>query len=352
MDEAPNKREAQRRVDRISDLREYLAELARDGVLELSAEQRARLDQHFDQTLADLTGRYDVDITESQRQLSLGMRIISALGGLALCAAVFLFFYRFWGLVTTPVQVAILVLMPIALLAATEFAAAREKTLYYAGLLGVVAFASFILNLTVLGAIFNVTPSHRAFLAWCAFALILAYQFGLRLPLAAGLLCFMAYLAATVASWRGCHWFSFGERPENFFPAGLILIAAAPSNFHRKLPDFPAVYRAIGLLAIFIPCLILANSGGLSYFPLKEKPIEVAYELAGFASASLTIWWGISRRVSVMVNLGAGAFTVFLFNRLVAWWWDWLPRYLFFLLIGLIALGLLTVFRKLRSRIL
>jgi uncharacterized membrane protein len=279
------------------------------------------------------------------------MRIVSALGGLALCAAVFLFFYRFWGLVTTPVQVAILVLTPIALLVATEFAAAREKTLYYAGLLGVVAFASFVLNLTVLGAIFNVTPSHRAFLAWCAFALILAYQFGLRLPLAAGLLCFMAFLAATVASWRGWHWLSFGERPENFLPAGLILIAVAPANFHRRLPDFPAVYQAIGLLAIFIPCLVLSHSGATSYFPLKEKPIEVAYELAGFLAAGLTIWWGVSRQTSVMVNLGAGAFTVFLFNRLFAWWWDWLPKYLFFLLVGLIALGLLSLFRKLRSRL-
>jgi hypothetical protein len=351
MNKAHDQREAQRCVDRARDLREYLNELAAAGILELSLEQRTRLDQHLDQTLSDLAQRFDVDITESQRQLSLGMRVISALGGLALCAAVFLFFYRFWGLVSTPVQVIILVVTPMALLASAEFAATKERTLYFAALLGVVAFAAFVLNLTLLGSIFNVTPSHRAFLPWCAFALILAYHFGLKLPLVAGLLCFLAFLAATMASWRGWHWFSFGERPENFLPAAFILLAAAKANIHRRFPEFPAVYRCVGLLAIFVPCLILANSGDMSYLPLGAKPIEVVYETAGFALAAMTIWWGISGRLSETVTLGAGAFTVFLFNRLVAWWWDYLPKYLFFLLIGLIALGLLSAFRKLRVRI-
>jgi hypothetical protein len=53
-----------------------------------------------------------------------------------------------------------------------------------------------------------------------------------------------------------------------------------------------------------------------------------------------------------LVNVGALAFIVFLFVRLHAWWWDWMPKYLFCLLLGLIAFGLLLVFRRLRGRIL
>ena len=52
-----------------------------------------------------------------------------------------------------------------------------------------------------------------------------------------------------------------------------------------------------------------------------------------------------------LVNLGVAAFIVFLFVRLYAWWWQWMPKYLFFLLIGLIAIGLLLVFRRIRARL-
>jgi hypothetical protein len=42
---------------------------------------------------------------------------------------------------------------------------------------------------------------------------------------------------------------------------------------------------------------------------------------------------------------------VFLFTRLQAWWWKWMPKYLFFLVLGLIAFGLLLVFRRIRGRL-
>ena len=86
-----SKREAQRRVDRIRAFREELAALRREGVVVLDAEQQARLDEHLQQTLAALATRFDVDTTESQKQISWGMRIASTIAGLALCTAVVLF---------------------------------------------------------------------------------------------------------------------------------------------------------------------------------------------------------------------------------------------------------------------
>ena len=51
------------------------------------------------------------------------------------------------------------------------------------------------------------------------------------------------------------------------------------------------------------------------------------------------------------MNLGAVAFVVFLYVRLHSWWWHWMPEYLFFFLIGLTAIGLVLIFRRLRRRL-
>src|SRR5229473_6714287 len=131
----------QHQAERIRIFREQLAELERDRVLELSPDQRNRLNQHLDALQKQLSADYEVDLTTSQKQLSLGMKIVSALGGLALCAGVFLFFIRFWGMMTTPVQVAIVIAAPILGLAGMEFASRRERTLYFTALIGMVTVA-------------------------------------------------------------------------------------------------------------------------------------------------------------------------------------------------------------------
>ena len=99
--------EAQRRADRIRILREELDELERSRVLELSTDQRTRFDEWSAARLRELATEYDVDTTVSQKRVSWGLRITSTLGGLALCAAVVLFFNRYWGYLPTSAQVAI-----------------------------------------------------------------------------------------------------------------------------------------------------------------------------------------------------------------------------------------------------
>jgi uncharacterized membrane protein len=64
------------------------------------------------------------------------------------------------------------------------------------------------------------------------------------------------------------------------------------------------------------------------------------------------VFHGVRLSRKGLVNLGVAAFIVFLFVRLHAWWWHWMPKYLFFLLIGLTAIGLLLVFRRIRTRLL
>ena len=350
MAETSGKKEAQQRVDRIHAFRRELDQLALEEALVLDGERRARLDAHLDRTLADLARRFDVDVSDSQKKMSLAMRIASALGGLALCAAVFLFFYRYWGWINTPTQVAILVAVPILCLIAAEWAAPREKTLYYTSLIVLVALAAFVLNLTVLGSIFNIAPTAKALLAWGALAVILSYRYGLRLPLAGGLVALAIYVAAEAVSLSGGFWGSFPERPETLLPAGLAMLAIPLLAHHENRPGFPPVYRLLGLLLTFLVLLLLGNMGQLSFLPLSRKAAGAIYQTAGFAAAIAAIWTGVRKGVPESVNLGSGFFAIYLFNRLYVWWWDWMPKYLFFLTLGIIALILLAVFRRLRAR--
>jgi hypothetical protein len=351
MPEAAGRNDAQIRADRLGIFLDQLTELERQQILVLTPEQRASVETFANQTLQDLTHRYDIDVNASQKQLSLGMRIVSALGGLALCAAVFLFFYRFWGLIPAVGQVTILVATPLLGLAAMHFTSKYERTLYFTGLIGLVVFASFVLNLVVLGQLFNRISSPNAFLAWGALALALGYAYGLRLLLAAGLVCWLIFFSATVVSWSGAWWEAFFSRPECVLAGGGLIAVIPIWLHHRKHEAFPGTYRLIGLLAVFLSLLTLWYVGANSFLPLEPKSIERIYQVVAFVAAAVTIWAGIKHNLSGTVNLGAAFFTIFLYAKFVDWWWDWMPKYVFFFVIGSIAIGLLFAFRRIRSAI-
>lgn len=342
-----DKDKAQLRVDRIHAFRAELTELEGEGVLALPADALQQIDAHHTKLLRRLALDYDVDISREQKQLSWGMRIASFLGALALAAAVFFFFYRFWGALGTTAQVGILISAPLLATLGVEFAARRESSLYFASLLALVAFACFVLDLSMLGQIFNITSTQNAFLAWGLFGLILAYGYGLRLVLVAALTSLLGYLSATIGTWSGVYWLSFGERPENFLLGGVALFAVG--LFGQGLHSgFNAIYRIYGLLVLFIAILILSNWGAGSYLPYSNSVIENSYQTAGFVLAGLTIWLGIRRHWAGVANLGSTFFVIFLYTKLFDWWWDWMPKYLFFLLMGLVAVLLLLVLQRLR----
>ena len=227
----------------------------------------------------------------------------------------------------------------------------RERNPYFTSLIGLVAFAAFVLDLSLLGNIYNITPSQNALLVWGAFALLLAYTHDLKLLLVAGMLCLLAYLSATVGTWRGVYWLSFGERPENFLPAGLLLFLAPSAIPHKKYPDFPGYYRLCGLLTVLMTVLILSHWGAGSYLHAAAKDVEAFYQLLGFAMAGLTIWIGVSWNWPGLTNLGGTFFVIDLYTKFYDWCWDWMPKYLFFLTLGLVAILLLLMFKRLRGQL-
>ncbi len=341
--------EAQARADRIRAFRDELRDLEAGGVAALPEDLAARIRAHHDELLRALAGRFDVDRTEEEKQLSVGMRIASLLGAIALSFAVYFFFFRIWGAIPTPAQVGLLLAAPVAAVLGTEFAARKERTLYVAAIVALVATAAFGLTLVMLGDLFNISPSPDAFLAWGIFAGILAYAYGLRLLLAIAIVAGTVFVTGRLGSWDGSYWGYAFQRPEHLLLPGALLIAVPASGRHRALPSFPPIYRAAGLLAIFVPVLVLANAGQLSRLDFSRKTVEVLYQVVGFAGGAAAVWVGVRRRWSETTALGTIFLVVLLYVKFFDWWWDWMPKWLFFLVLGAVAVGVLLLLRRVQS---
>ena len=218
--------EAQARVDQIQAFQRELGLLQAGGVLQLSPDQQQATESYHAALTRELAESFDVDADTRGRQLSWGMRIASFLGALSLAASVFFLFYRFWGEMHVATQVSILVATPLLALCFTSWLGTRDSTGYFTKLAALVTFCCFVLNVSMLGQIFNITPSPNAFLAWAAFAAILAYGLEMKLLLVAAIVCLVTFIAARFGTFSGAYWIHFVERPENFLPAAAALLLA------------------------------------------------------------------------------------------------------------------------------
>jgi uncharacterized membrane protein len=345
------RRDAQRRVDQINAFTRELAELERGGILTLEADQRSQVQLYHADLLATLVQRFDVDRTEGQRQMALGMRIASLLGAVTLSAAVVLFFYRVWGLLTTPVQVAALFAMPLVMLAAVGIAAHLEPTRYIAAVLSLIAAASFALNLSGVGTIFNMIPSPMILAAWAAFALAVAYAYGLQLLLACGLAAAMGYALSAIAAAAGLDWTVSITRPEPLLVLGPVAIAASFWRPAVGADGFARTWRLVGVAALLLPLLFLSTWPDVfSYKLLPLGVLHATYDAAGFVLPVVAAWFGIRRRWPEVANAASGFLVLFVYAKCFDWWWAAMPRYLFFLMLGGLAVVAMVVLARLRGR--
>jgi uncharacterized membrane protein len=246
-------------------------------------------------------------------------------------------------------QVGVLIAAALGSFLATLWVQRKDSTGYFTKLAALVAFACFVLNIAMLGQIFNITPSDKALVVWAALALLLAYACDLRLLLAAGILCIIAFISARTGAWSGMYWIYFGQRPENFFPAAAALLAIPQLIDHRRFSGFAPIYRVFGLLTWFIPVLVLSNWGAISYVDLEPRVIEGLYQLVGFAGSAAAVWVGIRKHWPEVVNTGVTFFVILLYTKMFDWWWEVMPKYLFFLVLALTAILFLLVLKRLRA---
>lgn len=342
--------DAQHRSDEIRVFQQELARLEREGILALSVTQRGAVAAHHAGLLSQYAREFDIDHDVQAKRLSLGMRVASFLGALALAASVFFLFYQFWGRISQVAQVATLLTAALSTFVATLWLQRRDASGYFTKLAALVAFVCFVLNLAMLGQIFNITPSDKALLPWAALAFMLAYACDQRLLLVAGILCVIAFVSARAGAWGGVYWIHFGERPENFFPAALALFAWPALVAQQRYGGFAEIYRVFGLLTLLLPMLVLSHWGRGSHLDIDPDIIEGAYQLCGFGFSAAAIWLGARRGWPAVVNTALVMFVVFLYSKFFDWWWDIMPKYLFFLVIGLASVLLILVLRRLRAR--
>jgi len=340
---------AQQRADRIAAFRAEVSELRRAGLLRISEEDLRVVDRHHERTLRDLVQHFNVDVSERGKQLSLGMRVVSSLGAFALAASVYYFFSQTWGIISMPLQIGILGGAPIATLLLTAAVAQRERSGYFTLMSALVAFACLVVNTNLLESVFNLAPSQLPVLAWGVFAVILAYGYRLRLLLIVGLVVLNVFVAATLLRWTGAYWSGFLMRPEGFLPGGLLLLVLALPSHGRIDVGFGPVYRVLGIVFLVAPTVLLGMFGSLSYLAINARLVEITYQLFGFAMSAAAIWFGIARRSREAVYTGTFFFVALLFLEFVNWWWAWMPKYLFFLIVALTSVAVMIGLKRLRA---
>ncbi len=344
-----NRLQAQQHADVIHHFGQELTRLQQERVLNLSPEQLQSVQNHHAALLQSYAKQFDIDSVQKSKQLSLGMRIASFLGAVALACSVFFLFYQFWGLLTTTVQVAVLITASLGSFLFTMLLHEKDSSGYFTKLAALVTFVCFVINISMLGQIFNITPSDKALIVWGGLAFLLAYYCDLRLLLAAGILCVIALISARTGTWGGMYWLDFGERPENFFPAAILIFMLPLWISHTRFTGFDTIYRVFGLLAALLPILVLANWGQASYLDGDPNIIEGTYQLLGFVLSAAAIWIGARKQWNETVNTGTTFFVIFLYTKLYDWWWEIMPKYLFFFVLALAAILAIVILRRLRN---
>jgi hypothetical protein len=341
--------EAQARLNRIRAFEAELAALTHDGVITLDTHQQQAIADHHRQVVADLVRQFDLDRDEGQRRMSIGMRIASALGAVALSAAVFLFFYRIWGLLQTSAQVAILAAAPLAGIAATEVAHRNDRSGHFVFIAAAIACACIVLNVALVGDIFAMTSSPYAVAVWAAFGLAIGYGYGFRPPVAAGIGLAVIFCGAWILAMRGVEWTEIGGRPELVLLLASVAFAIGATERNEVARFFHVGYRFAALVLGLLALLALSIEGQLSVLPWSETSVQAFYQVAGFLVAGGAIALGLKRNWAETTNIGAAGFAAFLATKFYQWWWDWMPAYLFFLIVGLTAIALIVVLRRLRA---
>ncbi len=344
-----NQSPAQLRADQIRAFHAESRQLQQAGLLSLSETQQQQIERYHQTLLQQLRDRENVDLTEQAKHLTLGVQIVSFIGACALSASLFFLFYQYWGFFSSLQQTVILLLAPLLFFALSVLVCQRDSSGYYAKLVGMLAFASFVLQVIMLASIYNMAPSPNALALYAGYGFLLAYMLRAKLLLAAAILCSLAFVGAKIGTWMGSYWLYMGERPEQFFIPSLAFFILPLVIKQKVNRDFAFHYQIWAAIAFFVALLILANWGNTSYLPWQSDLIEGFYQVLGFVSAGLLVFYGLRSRQPSLMFAGNVFFALFLFTKFFDWWWDWLPKYLFFLLITLVAILFMMVFNRLRS---
>jgi uncharacterized membrane protein len=145
-------------------------------------------------------------------------------------------------------------------------------------------------------------------------------------------------------------WTHVVEFPEILTAAAFLLTVVAP-RLQQVRPSFGAVTRSVALGVGFIGLLMLSSIGQISLLPTPRHVSALIYQAVMLLATVVTLFVAIRRRWVEAVYIAAAALTMFLFIRYIDWFWDALPRFVFFLVLATVAFAWLLTLRRLRARV-
>lgn len=330
-DQAP-----QARVRRIKAFRDECKSLARDGVFEFSPEQQAVVDEYHDELLRAYAYDDRVDLSGRDRSLRLGVRLTSLVGILALAVAVVLALRRSWGWLGTPAQLSVALLLPAVAMLALQHVATTRRGHLVARALPVLAFAAVVGNIEILGAAFSFAPSPWALLVYGVAGLGIAYACDSRVTLIAGALCLAGFAMTVPVVVSGAWWVDALRRPETGILVGMAYLAVStlPSSAH-----FAPWWRGIGLFLIAACLIVLSQDGSLTWVPSADaRALEAGYTITTLALGLAMIVIGARNDWGGVGIGGAALLLLSMTMEYFDWGQRYVPRWLFFLLVAVVAL--------------
>lgn len=341
---------AQQRVDRIRAFRAELEALRAAGVSPLSDEQHGAIAAYHDRLLARLTAEFDVDATDAAGRLSRGMRLASFFAAVTLTGAVYSLVSQFWGRFDLPLQATLLCAFPLMALVGVHLAAERERTLYVASLFGLVAYGTFWLAVWVLTDTLNIPLTPIWLWAGVLFGLSLALAYRFRLILAMTLGTLIIALSGSLFAAEGHPWTATFERLDALMIAAFASTLLAPQLAPLDR-GFAPVTRLVGAGAGLLALVVMSSVGDASRLPYADHTIEWIYQAVFLVVSVSLLVAGIRRGWRETVQASACGLTIFLLVRYADWFWDALPRYLFFSILAIVAFGWLAALGRLRRRL-
>lgn len=342
--------EAQRRANRIRAFRAELEALTAAGVSPLTPEQRDEIARYHDELLRRLAAEHDIDRTDAAGKLSRGMQIAAFIAAIALTAAVYSLVARFWSGLDLPMQATLLCAFPLMALVGVELSAQRERTLYVASIFALVAFGTYWLAVGVLSMLLNVPVTPPAVWGGALFGVALALPYGFRVIFGAALVAMLVALAGSVFQASGVPWTETFAFPEIITAEAFVLFAIA-TRFAIGQPVLAPVTRAVAASVVVIGLLFLSLDGAATLLSVPSRVSQSIYQAVLLAASAGMLTIGIRRQWTETVYVAAAALTLFIVTRFFDWFWDAMPRYVFFLLLAAIAFGWLLALRRVRARL-
>jgi uncharacterized membrane protein len=248
-------------------------------------------------TLSPAPGR----AAASERKLGRGVTILINLGAIALAVGLLIFFASNWIEFGRAAKITSLLVLTVSFYAA-GFELTRDGRGSFPKLgvalvfLGCVMFGTDII---LLALIYDLTAEHAwSLLIQCAAWLSVAYVVRSRLVLFLALLGIVAWFGAEVGYCWGGYWLYLG-RPFHFIGLGTCLLAIGGLHAWRGRREFAAAWALVGLLLVYLSTLILSIFDVQKNFRLdttQAGPIVwvlflAPYVLALLALAVLHVRW-------------------------------------------------------------